>query len=346
MDSSALNKELNMNIISPLYLFIVDDDYIANSYITLMKKKIGEEFIQLNQNYFEAKKTNPGEVIAACNTLPVLSDKRLVVVRDKNIFHHAALCGALIEYIKNPCQSTALIVYTNECDKRVSLYKSFLEHGKIVLFEKLKNEALEQWIKNAFNKRGLKIGRDALHYMIEAGDYNHKESEVDIGYYANEIEKLSLYEPTKKEISLESVKKAFSVNINEDIFKLSDAIIDGDISAAHKQIYKLTYNKTAPQVIIAAIARAVRNICICQSLYEKGKSEVSIAKECGLHPYVVKKSIAVKNRFNVSDGLKSLLVLAKIDVMLKTGLIDADSSLSLLACDIGTKTFLTIRDTL
>lgn len=341
MDSNLLNKELNMDIITSLYLFIAEDDYIADSYIKLMKKKVAaNEFAQLNENYFEAKKSVPSEVSSVCNTLPVMAEKRVVIVRDRNISKYTALCAELVKYAKNACPSTVLIVHTNDCDKRTSLYKTFNEIGKIVEFAKLKNDALSRWIKNSFTKRNLTIADDAVRYMIDASDYGQKDADIDIGYFANEIEKLALYDPSKKQITLEIVKKVFSVNINEDIFKLTDALIDGDASAAYKQIHKILYNKTVPQIVIAAIARTLRNLCISQSLYENGKSEAVIAKEYAIHPYVVKKSIGAAKKFSKTDGLKSLLVLSKLDIMLKTGLSDADTAMLLMVEDICARTFL------
>ncbi len=347
MDSNLLNKELNMNILTLLYLFIAEDDYIADSYIKLIKKKAGNmEFAQLNENYFDAKKTAPSEIIAACNTLPVMAEKRIVIVKDKNVHKYSALSAELVQYAKNACPSTVLIVYTNECDKRTSLYKTFNETGKTVEFAKLKNDALAQWIKSTFAKRNYAIADDAVRYMMDSADYGQKDSEIDIGYFANEIDKLCLYDPSKKQITLETVKKVFSVNINEDIFKLTDALIDGDAAAGYKQIHKILYNKTAPQIIIAAIARTMRNLCVIQSRYENGKSEAAISKENAIHPYVVKKLIAASKKFSKADGLKALLTLSNLDVMLKTGLSEPETAMLLMVEDICARTFLLAKEKL
>ena len=345
MDYIALQKQLHKNILGPLYLFLAKDDYIAGAYVNLMRQKIAfGELGSLNETIFEEKKADPAQVAAACLNLPVMAERRIVVVKDKAAAKNAELAAFLAGYAKKPCLSTTLIVYTNEIDKRTALYRAFSDNGIVVEFDKMKNAQLADWLRHAFEKRGMKIREDALSYLLEAGDYTHRESEIDMGYYANEVEKLCNYQKKGKEITLEMVKKASSFNLNEDVFQFTDSLARGDLSGANKQLYRLTYNRVAPQSVIGAAARAMRNICVCQSLFAGGKSEAAIAKECGLHPFAVKKAVEVRSAFDVEDGKKALLVLNNLDVMLKTGLMDNDTAMALMAEDIASKKFTLARE--
>ncbi len=343
MDSAKLNSELKKNILTPLYLFIAKDTYIANSYINLIKQKIEGDFKELNIYDFEAKYVDPSEVISVCYTLPVMAQKRLVVIRDKNITTYSELCDILISYAQDCSETTTLIVKTDSIKKNSRLYKAFDQYGKIVTCDKMKRDQLSKWIQNRFAKYGFKIERDALIALMESGDYFDKDSEIDLGFYVNEIDKLVQYHDKKQTIVLDTVDKVSSNNIDKDIFRLIDDLFSGNLNSAYEQMYHLTYNKVVPQIIIASIARNARNICICQSLSAEGKSEASIAKQCSIHPYAVKKAIAIGKRFSVLDAKNALLVLNQIDVKLKTGLLGSEEALALLIEDIGTKKFLLAR---
>ena len=305
-----------------------------------MKQKIEGDFKELNIYDVEAKYTDPSEVVSVCYTLPVMASKRLVVIRDKNITTYSELCDILISYAEDPSETTALIIKTDSIKKNLRLYKTFDQYGKIVTCDKMKREQLSKWIQNRFAKYGFKIERDALIALIESGDYFDKDSEIDLGFYVNEIDKLVQYHDKKQMIVLDTVNKVSSSNIDKDIFRLIDDLFSGNLNSAYEQMYHLTYNKVVPQIIIASIARNARNICICQSLSAEGKSEASIANQWSIHPYAVKKAIAIGKRFSVSDAKNTLLVLNQIDVKLKTGLLGSEEALALLIEDIGTKKFL------
>ena len=340
MDSTALNKELSMNVITPLYLFLAEDDYIARSYYALLKKKaVDNAFTELNISEYDARKSNPTDVIASCMTLPIMAEHRVVSVRDASFAKCSELCETLVRYSKKTCETTVLVVYANGIDKRTSLYKSFSQNGKIVEFAKLKQADLVKWIRSSLKKKNLEIAENALRFFIDSSDYLSKDSEIDLGYFANEIDKLALSAPKGTELTQAMLKQTLSVNISEDIFRFSDDLLSGNLADAYLQIEKLLYHNAAFQQISAVVAKAIRTFCICRSLNEQGKSEASIAKEYGLHPYVVKKSIAAGANFSLSEGKKALLVINQLDVAVKVGEIEPNVALALLAQEIGGRTF-------
>ncbi|MFA0814378.1 MAG: DNA polymerase III subunit delta [Anaerofustis sp.] len=340
MDSNGLNRELSQNVITPLYLFLAYDPFIARSYYHLMKRKaVDADFRELNVNEYD-KKANPSDVIATCMTLPIMAEKRIVFVRDTSFSKCSDLCAALVRYAKKPCETTILILFANEIDKRSSLYKTFSQYGKVVECEKMKSPDLTKWIRMAFQRKQLKITEEAVRFFIDSSDYLSKESEIDLGYFANEIEKLTLSNPIGNEITLDHIKKTLSVNINEDVFRLSDDLLNGDTADAYVQTARLQFYNVPFQQILAVVAKAIRTFLICRTLHENGVGNATIAKEYGLHPYTVKKSIAFSERFSASDAKKSILILNRLDVGIKTGELDPDTAIALMVHQIGGRNFL------
>ena len=114
----------------PVYLFIGDDNLKRDALLTRMKQRVGElGDIELNLSTFEAVAVeSPDVVVAACNTMPFLSEKRLVVVKDIDLAKGNALSKALAEYIASPMESTILVITGGELKKSTALYKSADKH--------------------------------------------------------------------------------------------------------------------------------------------------------------------------------------------------------------------------
>lgn len=351
MDINELKRELAGGIITSLYFFDADDKYLADSYLKIFKTRIASgELGTLNLTVF-TERPEPADVMNALRTLPVLSERRLVVIylsdSPKPKAEDAAKSKAaadplseyLTEYAKNPVESSVLIVFSENADKRRPLYKAFAKYGKVVEFPKPSASRMPKWVEDIFTQRGYSIEPAAVRYLINALDYNSRDSDIDLQYFYNEIDKIIQYNPKSKKIALAAVKKLVSANISQDIFALTDAISSGNLAEANRQVYRLTYNAEAPARIFATIATNMRTIAVCQSLYSKGMSEADIAKSRGINPYPVKKAIAARADFTAEDALHALLVLANADMLIKRGRLDEYDALVLAVADITSKTF-------
>ncbi len=333
-----------MGIISGLYLFVTEDKYLSDSYITQMEKRVLAGGIkELNYNYYDTT-TDNSTLIRSLTALPVMSERRMVVVslgdiKTKNDAKTENIIKIITEYLSDPSEYTVLIVSCSSVDKRSAVYKAFKEKGRIAEFKKPKRQEFFGWIESQFERRGLKANRDAINYIINSVDYNGRESEVDMGYFINEIEKISMIDPKAKIITLEMIKDVVSHGVNADIFRLTDALTSGDLPTVQKQLYKLFYNNVPSQMTIATIATGMRNVAICQSLHAKGMKEEEIAKGYGINPFVVKNSIACRGMFSAEDALEAIKALSEADVSIKTGSLDDESALMNVCTMICTKVF-------
>ncbi|MBR6801864.1 MAG: DNA polymerase III subunit delta [Eubacteriaceae bacterium] len=340
-----LKKQLANGIVTGIYLFITEDRYLSDSYISQIEKMtVGPEWKSLNYNYFDLT-TDPSNLIPSLTGMPVMSERRMVVfefgeIKSKNDTKTENIINTLTDYLRDPSEYAVLIVSCKNIDKRSAFYKLFKEKGKIAEFKKPKRADFYDWIEGEFSKRGVKANRDVINHIINSVDYNGRESEVDMGYFINEIEKVSMIDPKAKIITLDMARKVVSTGVNADIFKLTDSLTSGDLPGVYKQLYKLSYNNVPSQKTLATIATTMRNIAICQSVYESGKKEEDIAKEYSINPYVVKTSISMRGMFSYMDALKALKLLSDADMDIKTGRLSDEAALMNVCTMICTKVFM------
>lgn len=82
-----------------------------------------------NRDVFQGPAATADEVIAACNTLPFMSECRLVLVKDVDKAPKA-LAEALVAYLADPSPTTVLACTATKLAKNTRLYKAFAKVDK------------------------------------------------------------------------------------------------------------------------------------------------------------------------------------------------------------------------
>ena len=340
MNSIGLQSEIREKRYRNVYLFIATDEHIANSYIDLLiSRLVGENLAELNLNKFTDKGTNIDQVVEILSTLPIMADRRVVLIKNEDAVKKESNVNKLLSYLKNPLDTSTLIIYVKEMDKRKALYKRVNELHGVVECSRLRYYELKDYLLKKLKEKNLSMSKDTLEYFIEASDYLTRDSQIDLGYFANELDKLAMHQKENKKVSIETIKKVCSFNVHDDIFKLCDCLNISDLANAYKQLYRLEYNKVPFPVIFGAVARHLRQIAIVQTAYSNNRTEEQIAKDFPIHPFVIKKIIGLGNKFRTEDALSSIRLLANLDYSIKMGCIDEKYALHLLITQICEKSF-------
>jgi DNA polymerase-3 subunit delta len=339
LNTKQLQVELRSNKLRTHYLFIGYDDYIARSYLKLLRDAAVSELPVLNDKVYEQKGAEVQDILNELWTLPILSHHRFILISEKALTEE--LKKAIIGYLDNPNPQSVLVLYLSQVDKRTSFYKAFSKVDSAIEFEKLPYSDLSKWIVSTLAKKNIRIDDDALRYFTQTADYNARESEIDLGYFVSEIDKILSYDPNLTKLTVATLRKTLSSNVNEDIFALSDNILSGNLDRVNAVMAKLAFNKVAPQRIISEITRVMRLLCVIHSeSLSLGTPQEQIAKKYGYHPYVVKKTLALKDKFSVAQGKEALKACLNADMQIKFGVMDPQVVCDILVADITAKSFI------
>ena len=89
MSLSILRQELKTNKLRCIYLFYGPETYLLNFYVEDIKSRILDPATkQVNYSLFEGRADIAG-IVSACTTMPMLSDKKLVVLKNTGLFKAA-----------------------------------------------------------------------------------------------------------------------------------------------------------------------------------------------------------------------------------------------------------------
>ena len=226
MNHNEFVQALKAGKVSGAYLFEgVEENIKSVTLAALRKAVLADGLAELNESVME----NPsaGEIIAACETLPFASDKRLVVVRELNgTTGRSEAEERLVSYIPKVPDSCVLVIYVRgKADGRKKLYSAVKKKGGIVSFEPLGDAELNGWIVRVFQQNGKKCAPDVASLLsFTVGN--------DTALLRAEIEKLTALAGDRDTITENDVHAVATRSIECTVFEMVDAVVAGQRARA------------------------------------------------------------------------------------------------------------------
>lgn len=264
---------------------------------------------------------------SAVNTTPFLSDQKLIII--KNILDDNAkeLNKILALLEKTPSFSKVIWLEAgSELEKKAAVKKilnsKFIEAKSIspaqgIYLKKKVEEKIAQFDLNLSPQAWSKL------LLLAGADYSKM---------INAIEKICLYVKAnnRKIIELGDVDLLVEGNSNESIFKLLDYIAAKNKKAACTALEKLFSAGENELYILTMLIYQYRNLYLIKELSEQKFSESEIAKEIKVHPFVVKKTKALVNKYSLADLRTIFFRLQQHDSDIKKGKVDPRFAIELL----------------
>lgn len=201
--------------------------------------------------------------------------------------------------------------------KNSSLYKFFLKKARHEEFRMLSGNSLRIEARKAFSafNPALSLQSQALEKLLAFTENDPEKME-------NELRKLSSCKESG-EITGEDVDKMVSSSLSSSIFETIEAVSSGNKKMALKLLHEQTANKIDPFYILSMYAYQFRNLLRVSEFYWRGISDrFEIARQAGLHPYVIQKVIPQIKNFTPKKLKKMFSALQKIDYEAKTGRVE------------------------
>ncbi len=247
-------KELKAHIkggdFLPAYLITGDEDYLKKFYCEqIIKSVVDEAFENFNLERFEGKSADLQRVFDSCELLPMMSEKRCVVVED---FKLESIKDSDFELMKSFFLDlpdfTVLIFYQKgelsltKAKKAVELFKKY---GALCQINKRTGKDLIRPLIFAANKQKCVLTEENANYLVSVcgDDYNILTNEVNkLCHYANEGE------ITRAHIDEVAVKTD-----DAKIYFLTKALLNKNFDKAYETLASLIRQRTEPEYILGTL---------------------------------------------------------------------------------------------
>jgi len=237
MSNKFLQKELGRGLPDPLYCFWSEESFFLEEALSRAVKTViagsPEEF---NLDIFYPS-SPPQEVLDALTTLPLMAQRRLVVIKDYHQFSKPAL-NVLTPYFAKPYETACMLILSQKKPKFSSDFK-----WKIYPLS-IRETELPAWLKMVSKEKGVQMTDDAIESLIEIAGH-------DIGSLLMEVEKLKLM---GGKIGSQEVASSTSNMREYTAFHLTDAITAGQNTRAFRILKAiLSGNASQPPIILGAL---------------------------------------------------------------------------------------------
>ena len=277
------------------------------------------------------------DVYAACETLPMMSRKKLVLVRGEHLF--GAQAGEsdaklLADYLPELPDSTLLVMSCPKPNKLKALYKAVSKSGLIFDFAPLDNATLAGWMQKRMKDAGLSADTgDLMDFALDAG-YGARDSSYGLYDLENDLRKvIALSEGGR--VTREALKAAAPRRAESDAFALIDSMFSGQRSRA----YEILANNISAEMPSQQTSVVLRFTGLIISQLEimlegserkaEGQSLQRIAAEMGGSEYRLKKALAAASGRSLPRLRRDLFNALQIEKDIKSGAMDPRMAIEL-----------------
>ena len=316
-DEKALKAHIKSGEFYSIYLVCGDEDYLKKTYTDMIcQKTVSGAFESFNLQKFDGKNTELQDVFEQASIMPMMSDRRCIVVEDYKLEGANDKDISLISAYAESCPDTSIVIF-HQKNTEFSLAKAkkasdvISKHGAVcVLRKRTGNDLIKPLISSA-NKQGCILSPQMANYLVsQVGD--------DFNVLINELHKVCGYaaegEITKAHIDAVAVKTD-----DVKIYYLTKALMSKDFDKAYKVLHTLLKQKVEAQYILGTIV---------SSYVDMYRAKVSLS--CGERAEILADDFGYKNTaFRLTNGArdsskmdlttlrKCLEVLSEADMKLK-----------------------------
>jgi DNA polymerase-3 subunit delta len=191
MDSLAVRKGIDAGRIPPVWLWSGPEDYLKEELFRhLAARVIQEGTATFNLNRYRAGQDDVKVALGTCRTLPMMGDRRLVLIADVEKTPRGDR-EDLLAYVARPAQETVLIL-NGERPPGDSLNRSLVAAGATgaVFWVPFENQT-RQWVRIKFKDLGKRCDGPTAQALLERCG-GGEGARVPLGEIAPEIEKVAL----------------------------------------------------------------------------------------------------------------------------------------------------------
>ncbi len=323
----VLNQDIKNRTFKPVYCLYGEETFLKRSYKNQLTEAIlGDD--RMNFQGFYGKEADPKEIIGLADTMPFLSEKRLILMEDSGLFKKDA--EPLTSYLSRMPDSTILLFVEESVDKRNRFYKKVKELGYATELGRQSESQLKTWIVRNLKQSGRQISPAALElFLNNVGD--------DMEHIRTELDKLVSYTEGREGILPEDVEAICSVQITGRIFDMITDIASRRQAAALDKYYDLMALREPPMRILFLIARQFHQLLLVKELSVSGKGRDEIAKQAGIQPFVAGRLISQGKNFLLGDLRLCLEKCTEAEEAVKTGRLADNLAVELLITEFSKK---------
>lgn len=335
VDVQVAIQAMHQKKIAPLYFLIGEERYFSRRCINHLRHVVvDQELSEFNEEIFYATDANLEKVAESLQTLPMMADSRLVILREahllsdkdwahldeayENVFKIYGDKGAKGDNgVSGAAPSCVFVIQAAQVDKRKKIIKKWLDHATVIECQTPQETARAPWIRNLAQEKGLELDQEALAYLVQMGGNSLDELERD-------LEQIFLFFGGPHRVTIGDLAQVLQRNREENIFSLSESIGKKDRTQALFLFHRLKSQGENEIALMALVARHLRILLKLQEGQATGLKGAALATQAGINNYFLSSYLQQTQLWTKEALSQALMMLADLDRQLKSSPLPGD----------------------
>lgn len=301
-----------------VYLIYSREKFLLKKALERLKKKVGESAdLDFNLTELSGPETSASEIIQAADTIPFMSDQRLVVVRAVDQMPSQEV-STLASYIKHIPSHVCLVLTASKVNKRSRLYKAVEKKGEVYEYRPPRRNEYPNWVQEQIARRSKLLTPKAAKHIVETVGF-------DLAKLNNEIEKICLFHSGKERLDVGEVSPLLARSAESTVFNLVEALGRKNKTKALQTLNALLGSNESVARILAILAREFRLLLRTKALLERGASNQMLTEGLvirgskKLPSWVIDRYRQQSRRFSIDELKRAHKLLLEADLAIKSG---------------------------
>ena len=330
MTYDQLFKTVRSGDIRPAYLFFGPETYVLNTALDALRAKLLPEGLEaVNQNIFEGA-ADAQALIDAAETLPLMADKRLVVLRDWTALAGKGEAAGIDRFIKwlddIPETCCLTFVLSDAPDSRKKLTQALKAKAEWVEFTLLSDADLYKWCARYVKPRAIEPDAvEQLSFMAGRA----------LTGLVQELDKLSAYAGERQAITRADVEAIVTPSTECTVFQMIDCLMRGDNARAQLLLRNMLENGETRVGTLAMLTRQLRMLTHIRLLRAQGMALPEIERRLSLNHYAATRAAQQAGRFSPEALERGYQACVDTDYGIKSGRVRDVAGLDALMIRLG-----------
>jgi DNA polymerase-3 subunit delta len=312
MRPEDLERAVDKGEIAPLYFIYGEEDFLLERSVQrLLGKLVAADFRDFNFTQYFGKESRAEQIIENAMTLPMFADRRVIHVKRAEELPADAL-ELFTAYLAAPSPDCCILFQATKIDLRRKFFTELKKADLLVEFKKLRDEHLPGFVRKEAEACGRRIDPAAAELLVYYTGNNLRE-------LVSQMEKLVAFIGERQQITVDDVREIASDTKTDTVFELANAMGNRDLARAHRQLQLLLRDADAPYMLIGALARHFRQLCLIREMQEKKIVKSEIGKALKINPYFLDGMLGQARRFRLDEFPEFFSQMHDADVGIKSG---------------------------
>ena len=309
-------------------LFDGEEEYTKDSALAQLRAKVLPEGLEEMNETPLSGTASAAEIVDACEMLPFLSPKRLVVVRGSALVQKTQGAAKdegldrLLQYLDHLPEHVILLFFCRGKADRAKKVTARIEGlGGRVDFAPLDAKDKNIWLNRQLKAYNKTMSRQAAEKFL---------SRVDplLTPTLQELQKVLSFVGDRMEIEEADVEAVTSPTIDDRLFTMFDDLINGNAQGALTILKNLLTQKNTDTVqLLTPLTNRIRQMYDYKVLKRKGYADREIPEATGIKPNILWLFEKQTRFFSEAQLKEYLLLCVQMDYEFKSGLISDESAL-------------------